>query len=254
MTTELELYEILYRIIRGWPATIHSSGKEQYYLRLNTFAVVDYMEQITTGHLGKDARYSSKEFYYNRLVDQSGHLNRGEIAYPAVLLWENPYQVEELINKGTGGTDAIRFRMGFFSPYFNQLEPGEPDIQYGRQRTPEEIKASLRKFRKQLFIELEQWVYAETFLSSVSQGYGWYNKNYLQTLMQAATVLDDYKITQHLKAHINGNNVQAAMLVDVDSQGLVEHYIDFTLTLISCPTITVNHAAVDQARQVRNLS
>lgn len=246
MDNELTLYAILYQIVKGWPATYHSTGPEERFKRLNTFAVVEDEAQVFADNLGKDSRYkpteSGQQFYSRTWSDAGFRDEELQKELPALLVWEEPGELRQPLTEQEH--EVLRLRVCIQGRHVAAYAPGAgTDYGKGTQRTVEEVKANLRLLRQQFHAELRQWVRVEANHTSNGWQTIWVNEGHLATLVPGTYT--EWRNKRPITAYIKMENQEALVLANVDANGQVHAYSSLEVLLEPCSPVAIDHTATE---------
>ena len=245
MKDEIAFYKILYAIVRGWPATYHSSGPEERFKRLNTFAVLSSAADMYSDNLGKDSRYKPAEnpgLFFSRAWADAGYKDEElKKDLPALLIWPESGNISAGLSFDE--TNRLKFRVCIQGRYVSSYDPGSYDISSGGQRPWEIIAAQLREMRAQLHLEIGKWVLADIEYTAGGSGQIWINEDYLETLYPATiSVINNQRpISAFLSIVDNGTEV----LPEIDANGLIQAFSSMTIDLFCYDRVTINHELTD---------
>lgn len=246
MDNALILYAIFYRIVHGWPATYHSTGPEERFKRLNTFAVVEDEAQLFADNLSKDSRYKptqSGEQFFSRHW-QAHNYRDAELKkeLPALLVWEEPGNLEVPLTSQEH--ELLKLRLCIQGRHVAAYEPGAYTIGKGEQRTVEEVKENLRLLRSQLHAELRKWCLVEVEPAGGGAWQSiWINEEHLATLIPGTYQAQRKK--RMLTNWLRINDTEATIIANVDANGLVHAYSSLEVLLEPCTPVAIDHTATE---------
>lgn len=251
MKTELEFYQILYKITQAMQPVYDNQGVELRYKRINSFAVIDDETEMYAESLGKDARYKPSEnpgLFFNRNWDASGYVDE-ELRkdWPILYLWENPENPNKHINVlAKQPALVMHFRACLADQYIQAYQPGLSGGGGGGQRPKEIIKSQLREIRNQLLQELKNWVYYEAALTAGGTESGHMNKTHLASQVGAGLTYSSIIRETPITVWISNEPTDAQVGVLVDPAAMVAAYSDLAVTIEHCQAGSFTYGATVQ--------
>lgn len=143
MNSVLEFYELLYRIVRGWPV-YESGGKILKCKQLQTFATLREEAELSSGTLEKDIRYKDKKYFYSREWEYK-NFRPSELSFdfPALILFQNNFDLKASV--GCSEKD-VEWKLCVLDEAPMKIESGTVDLSnYCQARTWEEIEADTQE-------------------------------------------------------------------------------------------------------------
>lgn len=135
METSTELYELLYRVVKGWPAVSGSRCQQ-----LQTFAVIQGDDDVNSPTLEKSTRYIGKELFFSRDWESANYRPSSiGFSYPALFIVSD--------NKDWDWANGCFTKVVSFRLFILDEAPRKEDTTKGRdqchQRTVEEVEAAV---------------------------------------------------------------------------------------------------------------
>lgn len=174
LTSPIDFYNILVRIIRAWPETV-TDGVNLHYRRINTFAAITAKADQNAYNLDKDSRYKDKPYFYSRRWELNGFKDSElNFDYPALVCIENQDDIKSLFQPSKKHTVQLAF-------FLTDLMPQkESDVtRAGEQRTFEQIGSDMRKLLDELMTELGQFVWSRYDDGGGFSAWGWYSQRWM---------------------------------------------------------------------------
>jgi hypothetical protein len=237
-----EFYSILYRIVKGWPPSYHSStSQETRSERLNTFAVVRSLSDLDADNLKKTVEYASREHFFSRYWHDSQYQpNALRVDYPALLVREDTFTLSDPLD-GKSSKRRTTHNLTFLlcdkmpSREDNHIDP------VSSARRIEEVGNDCRIRMAQVLLVLGRFVWASGYLSNTLVFSGWFDRSYLESLKTEGVIIDKYIVDDSLASYItNVAPTQGEVFWEVTSSNLVVCSTTLTLEVSSCvdlPTI-----------------
>lgn len=251
----LVLYDVLYRIVKGWPASYSSAtSQETRSQRINTFAVIRSMSDFDADNAKKDMSYTGKTFFFSRSFDSGQHQpNALRVQYPALGIREDTFQLNDPL-------DAAGAKRRMFHNLTIILADQIPDKEnttidpVSSQRTIEEVGNDLRIKASQLLLLIGRFVYVKAYLASTLVFEGWYDENHIETLAAAGVVIDQYSIEDMLLSFITGvTPTNAEVFYSMGGDNLAILAMPLIFETSSCP-VSVPAIIYDDPTDVPELS
>lgn len=175
LTSPIDFYEIIVRILRAWPETV-TDDVYYRYRRINTFAAITAKADQNAYNLDKDSRYKDKAYFYSRRWELNGFKDSDlNFDYPALVCIENQDNITNLFQP----TEKHKVQLAFFlTDLMPQKESNVTDI--AEQRTFEQIGADMRKLLTELTNELKEFVYSRYDDGGGFSAWGWYSDRWMQ--------------------------------------------------------------------------
>ena len=160
----LDLYAMLWHIVRYWPVTVDAAGQEIMGTRPDTFAALGSLDDINTSTLDKDGRYADPDqhlFYSREWSEQNpGHYLQTEaVSFQYPLLAIEPQRFTVPLGKGKDAQfTELRFSLAVMDVLPGKLvSDGPRSTAAARQRTVEELEADLSSMFETVIGELGKW-------------------------------------------------------------------------------------------------
>jgi hypothetical protein len=241
ITDLLEFYSILYRVVKGWPASYASStSQETRSERVNTFGVVRSLADFDTDNLQKTVEYAGRKHFFSRVWHDSEYQpNALRVEYPALAVREDTFSLSDPLD-AKSGKRRTTFNLTLLmcdklpSKEDNSIDP------VSSARRIEEVGNDVRVRMAQLLLVLGRFVYATGIKSNATLFQGWFDTQHLEYL-KTDGVIDRYIVDDALLGYIsNVNPTQGEVFYQVTSNELVVCSTSITIEVSNCvelPTI-----------------
>ena len=165
-----QFYSICKKIVKGYPPQYGgSTGVEMVALRLNTFAVINSLDDLNLDNLGKRPQFADSPNFYSRVFANSGHTTGSfKLEYPLFAIIENVITVNRKLSDEYELRLFICDQLPEYGDFYND--------QYSKNREVQEVARDIRQHFKKLIGILRNWVYA-TFTDTTKNG--WYDETFL---------------------------------------------------------------------------
>lgn len=235
----LDFYDVLYRIVKGWPASYSSAtSQETRSDRINTFGVIRGMSDFDADNLKKNMSYTEKTFFFSRDFDSSQHQpNALRTKYPALGVREDTFQLIEPLDIGSGKRRMFHNLTLILADQLPEHENNYIDP-VSSARTVEEVGNDLRIKASQLLLLIGRFVYVKAYLSSNLVFEGWYDETHIQTLASAGIVIDQYSTEDMLLSYITGiAPTNAEVFYSMGGDNLAILAMPIIIETRSCPVV-----------------
>lgn len=238
----LDFYSILFKIIKGWPASYSSStSQETRSERVNTFAVVRSLSDFDAENLLKTSEYAGRTHFFSRYWHDSEYQpNALRVDYPALAVREDTFTMSDPLD-GKSSKRRTTHNLTFLlcdkmpSREDNHIDP------VSSARKIEEVGNDCRIRMAQVLLVLGRFVYAKAYLAGVLVFEGWHDKDYLESLKTVGVLIDKYIVGDYLVSYVtNVSPAQAEVFYQVTSNDLVVCSISLSVEVSACidlPTI-----------------
>lgn len=155
MTDPTEFYQIMYAMVKAWPATYPNPESHEYVAkRPNTFAVLRSMSDLEADNLSRSVEAAKNPYLFVRGYTDNAARSGLKIEYPLVGLAEDTMTFFNPVN---AGVKKQRHKINFF--LIDQLPyPGTSySDTYSMHRTIEEVGRDLREMALSLLTSLRRW-------------------------------------------------------------------------------------------------
>ncbi len=251
----LVLYDILYRIVKGWPASYSSAtSQETRSQRINTFAVIRSMADFDADNAKKDMSYTGKTFFFSRSFDSGQHQpNALRVQYPALGVREDTFQLVEPLDTGSGKRRMFHNLTLILADQIPDKENTTIDP-VSSARTIEEVGNDLRIKASQLLVLIGRFVYVKAYLASALVFEGWYDETHIETLSSAGIVIDQYSVEDMLLSYITGvTPANAEVFYSMGGDNLAILALPIIFETSSCP-VSIPAIVYDDPTDVPELS
>lgn len=231
--SEIELYKILYRIVRSMPIVLDEQQRELKCRRLQTFAVIKDKEQVNTnGALEKSAFYLGKDIFFSRKWEATGwDISKIQYEYPGLFVWSNQETWANFIQKG-GAQNSIIFAFSVMDKM--PLAPKGNGVGNDcDSRTYEEVCTQIRQFLQSVIFTLSEFEYVDGLLLNTIIFSGWYHPDELQLLITAGTI-DSYNTHGQISSLIRSKDIEAEIYPDMFVDKLAMIVCNIQIDLPEC--------------------
>lgn len=242
ITSLLEFYSIIYRIVKGWPASYSSSSSQETRSeRINCFAVVRSLSDLDAENLLKTVAYAGRKHFFSRSFHDSEYQpNALRVDYPALLIREDTFSLSEPLDIKSSKRRTVHNLTFLLCDKMPEREDNFIDPVSSARRI-EEVGNDVRIRMAQVLLVLGRYVYAKTYLAGIFVFEGWFDTQQLETLKTAGVVIDQYIIEDSLVGYItNVAPTQAEVFYEVTSSNLVVCSMTLSVEVSNCvelPTI-----------------
>lgn len=238
----LTVFEMAAQVVRAYPEQVNSDGKPIRCLRPNTFAVMNSMSDIDANNLLKTSKYFDKKYFFSRKWEDS-HFQGASVVFDYPLIG----CAIDTTQFAVKGRSKQCYRLNFFvldqkAGYCSDCGEGD----YCNVRTIEQTYEDLNTILRNFIQQLTDFVYAQLYKDGQQLSAGWYNKKYLDSLIE--TEIDLYEPLGDFYNYIRTKQTQGDFFPNAHNDDVAGLFTNIEICLDEC--IDSNQLDFDYSRTI----